>query len=153
MTRDERQLRERRMKRGRKGGAPSLWEKKRPAPPDTSYTRTNLDLRCLSCDRIFNGPHTGEVVKINSKRYHDLQEMNRAANNGESGGVSDATCGRRSCIDKTAEDHYKHMRAKAPDRDFSAAEEDFKLSLYQNARDDRDRFPEGFIDDVTGGGE
>lgn len=150
MTRDERQLRERRLKRGRKGGSPSLWERKRENPPDTYFTRHNLDLRCLSCDRIFNGPHTGETVKISSKRYHDLQEMNRVADP-EIGGVSDATCSRRSCIDKVADDHYKSQRAKAPDRDFTQAEADFKEELYQNARDDRDRFPLGFIDDVEGG--
>ena len=148
MTRDEARLRKRRMAKGRKGGRPSLWEKKSTPPPDTSYTHTNLDLRCLSCDRIFNGPHTGEVVKVDSKRYHDLQEMNRAANNYESGGVSDATCGRRSCIDKVATDHYTWARAKAPDRDFTQAEEDFRQELYQKARDDKNRFPEGFVDDV-----
>ena len=170
-TRDEEAVRRQRLSRGRKGGRKSLWEQANPEPvesrqqrlskgrkggrpkpneprEETSFDRQFLSLRCLNCDQIWNGPHTGEIMKIDSPEYHRLQEENRQLGGGIMGGVSDATCNKRSCVDKVGENHYARLREKYPERDFTQNEKDFREEQYQIRRDKLDRFPGGLIEDT-----
>lgn len=148
-TRDEKRLAQQRRMKGRRGGRPSLMEKANAKPrKETSFDRESLDLRCMNCDRIFNGPHYGEVVKMNSKRYHELQELNRVASNYQNGGISDSICSKRSCIDADTKKHVEWMQQRDPERDLTDYAESYRQSSYDLARNDPDRYPEGLIDDV-----
>lgn len=126
------------------------------AASENPFDRNFLSLRCMTCDNIWNGPHAGEVVRIDSQRYHQISEenkRNRARATApdlwkSEGGISDATCNKRSCIDKSAAAHTAEMRSRYPERDWSEYEYAYILDQYAARDAEPERFPGGLIDDV-----
>ena len=116
--------------------------------PETQADRDSISMRCYHCNRIFNGPFTGETVRLNSARYREIDRTNEVASNYSGGGISDRVCGRRSCIDKEAGEHVKRMQGRFPDENFDEYVNSFKNSEYEYVKDHPDEYPEGFIDDV-----
>lgn len=117
-----------------------------PLPPPTTYDNIGMPLRCMKCDQIFNGPHKGETVKRGSPEYRAIDREVEA-------GISDGYCGKRSCIDAEIDDTLATMKQRHPDReaDIDAAGVRMREHAYKSRREDRDRFPEGLIDDTEGG--
>lgn len=130
----------RRGKQKRRGGGPRPLPKT-PPPPPTTYDNINMPLRCIHCDEIFNGPHKGEKVAKGSQEYRTIDR--------ETAGISDGYCGRKSCIDSEINDTVAQMKARHPEHEerISAFETDLREHSYRSRREDKDRFPEGLIED------
>jgi len=129
---------QRRMKRRRKQEPPEL----------TSFDQEHLSLRCYHCDQIFNGPYRGKRVKQNSPEYLRIHDENVMLGGGEQGGISDRTCNKRSCVDKSADDLYAKLGRQYPEHDFTQSRQAYLEEEYQSRRDDTNTYPGGLIDDV-----
>lgn len=121
---------------------------------DNRYDREFLSARCNWCDTIFQGPHKGERVKLNSPEYYRIERDNKKRLNESGGttggGITDLICNKRSCIDESTHQMYMGFQERYPDRDFSEDMGHYLEQQYEERRNNTELYPEGFIDDVGG---
>lgn len=118
-------------------GGPRPLPTEPPLPP-TSYDENGINLHCTTCGDIFNGPARGKNIPNEGPEY-------RAVEN-----VSDThACGKRSCVDKNIDEVMASMRRRNPDKDLDYFETNLREHAYKMRREDRDTYPQGFIEDTS----
>lgn len=134
-------------KRTRTAQAPVKTHEYTPTRKPTSFDNLGMSLRCIQCEEIWNGPHKGEKIKRFSTESRALQEEGERLGYAQPG-ASDGVCGKRSCVEKQSRKMVGELEGMYPGEDFSELEQRMNEEAYDVRRNDKDRYPEGLIDDV-----
>lgn len=120
-----------------------------PPPKQTSFDNIGQSLRCVNCEQIWNGPHKGETIKRFSTESKAVED--EARRNGYlQGGISDGVCNKRSCIEAFHRKTVAELEGMYGETggDFAELEQRMNREQFEEVRRDKDRYPEGLIDDV-----